>query len=72
LWRANLTSLAAEAVAEHLGLFDHAQKSYWVALQARLPRQNIIEEPDNKTADKKVNYRNSANIRAGIKLNGLK
>jgi hypothetical protein len=51
LWRANLTSLAAEAVAEHLGLFDHAQKSYWVALQARLPRQNIIEEPDNKTAD---------------------
>jgi GNAT superfamily N-acetyltransferase len=34
--RADLTSLAAEAVAEHLGLFDHAQKSYWVALQARL------------------------------------
>jgi GNAT superfamily N-acetyltransferase len=32
--RADLTSLAAEAVAEHLGLFDHAQKSYWVALQA--------------------------------------
>jgi GNAT superfamily N-acetyltransferase len=36
--RADLTSLAAEAVAEHPGLFDHAQKSYWVALQARLPR----------------------------------
>ena len=35
--RANLTSLAAEAVAEHLGLFDHAQKSYWLALQAQLP-----------------------------------
>jgi hypothetical protein len=34
--RADLTSLAAEAVAEQLGLFDHAQKSYWVALQARL------------------------------------
>jgi GNAT superfamily N-acetyltransferase len=34
--RANLTSLAADAAAEHLGLFDHAQKSYWVALQARL------------------------------------
>ena len=34
--RPNLTSLAAEAVAEHLGLFDHAQKSYWMALQARL------------------------------------
>jgi GNAT superfamily N-acetyltransferase len=35
---ADLTSLAAEAVAEHLGLFDHAQKSCWVALQARLPQ----------------------------------
>jgi GNAT superfamily N-acetyltransferase len=34
--RADLTSLAAEAVAEQLGLFDHAQKSYWLALQARL------------------------------------
>jgi GNAT superfamily N-acetyltransferase len=34
--RADLTSLAAEAVAEHLGLFDHAQKSCWVALQTRL------------------------------------
>jgi len=34
--RADLTSLAADAVAEHLGLFDHAQKSYWIALQARL------------------------------------
>jgi GNAT superfamily N-acetyltransferase len=34
--RADLTSLAADAVAEHLGLFDHAQKSTWVALQTRL------------------------------------
>ncbi|HZC95865.1 MAG TPA: GNAT family N-acetyltransferase [Bradyrhizobium sp.] len=34
--RADLTSLAAEAVAEHLGLFDHAQKSYWMALQTKL------------------------------------
>jgi GNAT superfamily N-acetyltransferase len=34
--RANLTSLAAEAVAEQFGLFDHAQKSCWMALQARL------------------------------------
>jgi len=34
--RADLNSLAADAVAEHLGLFDHAQKSCWVALQARL------------------------------------
>ena len=31
--RANLSSLAAEAVAEHLGLFDHAQKAYWLMLQ---------------------------------------
>lgn len=31
--RANLSSHASEAVAEHLGLFDHAQKSYWLALQ---------------------------------------
>jgi GNAT superfamily N-acetyltransferase len=35
--RADLTSLAADAVAEHVGLFDHAQKSYWLALQAQLP-----------------------------------
>ena len=34
---ANLTSLAADAVTEHLGLFDHAQKSYWLALEAQLP-----------------------------------
>ena len=34
--RPDLGSLAADAVAEHLGLFDHAQKSYWVKLQARL------------------------------------
>jgi hypothetical protein len=49
--RPDLTSLAAEAVAEHLGLFDHAEKSYWVALQARLPRQETIEEPRDKTAE---------------------
>ena len=36
--RASLTSLAADSVAEQLGLFDHAQKSYWVALQARPPQ----------------------------------
>jgi len=34
--QADLTSLAAEAVAEHLGLFDHTQKSTWVALRTRL------------------------------------
>jgi GNAT superfamily N-acetyltransferase len=34
--RPDLGSLAADAVAEHLGLFDHAQKSYWAGLQARL------------------------------------
>jgi GNAT superfamily N-acetyltransferase len=34
--RPDLGSLAADAVAEHVGLFDHAQKSYWAALQARL------------------------------------
>ena len=38
--RAGLTSLAADAVAEQLGLFDHAQKSYWLALQAQLPRRD--------------------------------
>jgi GNAT superfamily N-acetyltransferase len=36
--RPDLTSLAAEAVAEQIGLFDHAQKSYWLGAQARLPR----------------------------------
>lgn len=30
--RADLTSFATEAVAEHLGLFDHALKSVWQAL----------------------------------------
>jgi hypothetical protein len=34
--RPDLGSLAVDAVAEHVGLFDHAQKSYWAALQARL------------------------------------
>ena len=34
--RADLTSLAAEAVAEQLGIFAHAHKSYWLVLQARL------------------------------------
>jgi GNAT superfamily N-acetyltransferase len=38
LARADLTSLACEEAAEHLGLFDHAQKSYWLALQGRLPQ----------------------------------
>jgi hypothetical protein len=32
--RASLTSLAAEAVAEQLGLFDHAQKTHWLALRS--------------------------------------
>ena len=35
--RADLASLAAEVAVEHLGLFDHAQKSYWLALQGRSP-----------------------------------
>ena len=35
LLRANLTSLPAEVVAEHLGLFDHAVKSHWLAIQGR-------------------------------------
>ena len=39
--RPDLTTLAADAVAEHLGLFDHAQKSYWLALQAQLPPRGI-------------------------------
>lgn len=34
--RGNLSSLATEAVAEHLGLFDHAQKSHWLSLRAHL------------------------------------
>lgn len=34
----DLKSLATEVVAEHLGLFDHAQKSYWLALQGRRPQ----------------------------------
>ena len=39
--RPDLTTLAPDAVAEHLGLFDHAQKSYWLALQAKLPLRGI-------------------------------
>jgi hypothetical protein len=31
-----LAACSREAVAEQLGLFDHAQKSYWLALRARL------------------------------------
>lgn len=31
--RANLGSLAAEAIAEHLGLFDQALKSHWQSLR---------------------------------------
>lgn len=34
--RADLGSLATEAVSEHLGLFDYAQKAHWLALQSRL------------------------------------
>jgi GNAT superfamily N-acetyltransferase len=34
--RADLASLATEAVAEHVGLFDHALKSGWQALHSRL------------------------------------
>ncbi|MCO5130601.1 MAG: GNAT family N-acetyltransferase [Xanthobacteraceae bacterium] len=33
--RADLASFTAEAVAEHLGLFDHALKAGWRALHAR-------------------------------------
>lgn len=33
--RADLASIASEAVAEHLGLFDHALKSGWQALHGR-------------------------------------
>jgi len=32
----DLESVATEAVAEHLGLFDHAQKSYWLSLRDHL------------------------------------
>jgi hypothetical protein len=35
--RPDLASLAEEAVAEHIGLFDHAQKSFWLALRSRSP-----------------------------------
>jgi GNAT superfamily N-acetyltransferase len=38
LARADLRSVASEAVTEHVGLFDHAQKAYWLALQGRLPQ----------------------------------
>jgi GNAT superfamily N-acetyltransferase len=33
LQQASFTSLAAEAVAEQLGLIDHAQKAHWLALR---------------------------------------
>lgn len=36
--RADLESVATEAFSEHLGLFDHAQKSYWLSLQGHLRR----------------------------------
>ena len=36
--RANLASLSTEAIVEQLALFDHAQKSCWLALQASLPQ----------------------------------
>lgn len=35
--RADLTSVAAEVAAEHVGLFDHALKSGWLMLQGRHP-----------------------------------
>lgn len=35
---ANLASLSTEAIVEHLALFDHAQKSCWLALRANLPQ----------------------------------
>lgn len=35
--QADLTSLAAEVAAEHVGLFDHALKSVWLVLQGRPP-----------------------------------
>ena len=31
--RPSLRSLASEAVADHLGLIDHAHKAHWVALR---------------------------------------
>lgn len=41
--RADLKSIATEVVAEHLGLFDHALKSAWLALQGRNP--SPLERP---------------------------
>ena len=38
LARADLTSVTSEVGAEHVGLFDHAQKAYWLALQRRFPK----------------------------------
>lgn len=35
--RADLASVATEVTAEHVGLFDHALKSGWLALQGRRP-----------------------------------
>ncbi len=37
--RADLKSIATEVVAEHLGLFDYALKSSWLALQGLHPSQ---------------------------------
>ena len=36
--RADLASVAVEVAAEHVGLFDHALKSGWLALQGRHPK----------------------------------
>jgi len=46
--RTSLTSLAAEAVAEQLGLFDHAQKAHWLALRSlwSAPPQSEKETPE--------------------------
>ena len=34
--RSDLGCVAAGTVAEHLGMFDHVQKSRWLALQGQL------------------------------------
>ncbi|MCB1414623.1 MAG: GNAT family N-acetyltransferase [Xanthobacteraceae bacterium] len=43
--RGDLSSLAAETVAEHLGLFDYALKSSWLALQGRHPALAMSPKP---------------------------
>lgn len=45
--QASLASLAADAVAEQLALFDHAQKAHWLALRGLLsaPPPTGADEP---------------------------